>query len=344
MLAASTPKPIQATAYRSNSISSSPINLTISLIGVIPQSNLSTLSIYLPQYQFAISSTPTCSFVNSSSVTCTILASSNSTLITNYPCYSANCSILSFNMVVSGVSNLYADQSPITVSVLSSGYLSELASTVVSPSIYSTQLSNVTISMSNSTIATDNILSVSFSSGMAITSDSVVLISVDDLIFLKNSDCSYQIGNVTYTGCVILTTSNGYVSSIALKNLGSSAIPPNTMISLTIKLTNSFAAFDFTNSAFKVLVTYNNISVSTYLTTMGALLNSTSFSSVAFASLSVQRNTSKASAPIAINIQTSIPVSFFSNSSLLLSLPKSQTIVPSSHTLNCSNCSAAYLS
>lgn len=176
MIAANAPKSIQATSYRSNSVSSSPINLTISLIGSIMQSNLSTLSIYLPNVQFVIGSSVICSFTDDSLGKCNVLAASNNTIITNYPCSSSNCSVLSFNMVISGISNLYADQSAITISVLSSGYLSQLASTIVSPPIYSSQLTNVSINISNTTVSTPSIMMVSFSSGLEITPNSTIMI------------------------------------------------------------------------------------------------------------------------------------------------------------------------
>ena len=243
-----------------------------------------------------------CGFGNSSSIPCTVLGSSNNTIITNYPCTTSNCSLLSFNLIVSGVFNLYSDQTPITISILSSGYLSQKASTIVTPPISSTYLNNVSISLSNSTIATANIISASFYSQLVIAAESTILLLIDDLVFFKNMDCSYQIGNVSYTGCNIALTANGYISSISLKALGGSAIPANTTISITILVINAYSANYIYNSAFKILVTYNNISVSIYATTMGVLLNSTSFTPVYFYNITANRNTSKAGAPILLAI------------------------------------------
>lgn len=210
MIAANSPKQIQTSAFRSNSNSTSPIVLTISIIGVIEQSNLSTISINLPQYQFTIGSNITCSF-GDSSIPCNVLGSSNNTIIINYPCTSSICNILSFNISINGISNLYSDQSPITVNILSSGYLSQQSTSVVSPTISSTSLNNVQISLSNHEVANGNLVSVSFSSKLEISPDSLISIKIDDLVFSKNMDCSYQISGVPYTGCNYKISKNGYI-------------------------------------------------------------------------------------------------------------------------------------
>lgn len=177
ILAADTPKPIQSFGFRSNSISSNPINLTVSLTGAIYQNNLSTISIYLPQYQFIVGSSPVCEFFNLST-TCKILSSSNNTLTLNYPCSSSECSLLSFNLSISGISNLYPDESPVVITVYSGGYISQLSKTTVTPSIQSSSLTNVQISLSNNTIATLDTLTISFASKLLILSDSVIGIEV----------------------------------------------------------------------------------------------------------------------------------------------------------------------
>ena len=343
LFAANIAKSIQSSGYRSNSISSSPINLTLGIQGVIQQSNLSTISVYLPQYQFIISSNVTCVFSNIS-IGCNLLGSSNNTIIINYPCDSLSCSVLSFNVVVGGIYNLYSDQTPINITVLNNGYVSQQSQSVVTPPISSSQLKNVNIALSNKTISTNNTVTVSFESELVITSASSISLVIDDLVFLRGSDCVYLIGAANYTGCSFNVSTAGYITWVTLNTLGQNSIQPNTTISITVKFINTYAASNVGSSIFKVVISYNNILVSAYSTTMAVLLNNTTFTPVAFSSLSVQRNTSKAGGPVSFFFQAGIPVAFSVASTFLVTLPKNLVSVPSNHTLGCTNCTATFSS
>lgn len=88
------------------------------------------------------------------------------------------CNILSFKVIIAGVSNLYSDQGPLNVTILNNGYLSEASSTVVTPPITSAKLNNVVVTITNKTISTADVLSVSFQSRLVITHTSSVSVAI----------------------------------------------------------------------------------------------------------------------------------------------------------------------
>lgn len=133
---------------------------------------------------------------------------------------------------------------------------------------------------------------------------------------------------MTYSGCNITESPNGYVTFIALKSLGYNNIQPQTVISISIQLTNAYSAINIKDSFLRLSVSYNNISISTYSTTLGLITNSTTFSPVSFSYFRINRTSSQASAAIRLVIEAGIPITYQKNSTFLLSLPKTQILIP----------------
>lgn len=161
---------------------------------------------------------------------------------------------------------------------------------------------------------------------------------------MKGSNCTYTIGPTQYSGCNFNISSSGYVTQIQLGTLGQSDVQPNTTISLSLNLTNSYSSRDITLSVLRVMVSYNTILISGYSTTLGSVLNGTGFLPVSLVSVIVQRSSSSSRETTNFQIQAAVPVSFVSSSTFLVSLPKDQVSIPSSHILTCSSCNSTYLS
>jgi hypothetical protein len=131
-LLANIPKAINASGVRSVTDSLVATNVTFSIANYNYQTNKTTMQIDLSSNQFWIGSIVNCSFTVSNTTVgyanliqpCVVNAINNYSIITNHPCNVSKCSNATFQLNLSGVGNLYADNSSTNLTVLANGYTS----------------------------------------------------------------------------------------------------------------------------------------------------------------------------------------------------------------------------
>lgn len=325
-LVANSPKRINMSAIRSVLDSSAATSLTINISHLNYQTNNSVIQIDLPANQFWIGSVA-CQFISNSTIqACQVKNVTNQTILLNHPCAS-KCSNFSYQIVLTGIGNLYADTTLTNISVLNGGYLSEISSFLVTPAITTPTLSNTTITLTDKNIATNSLLTVIFSSPLPVPQNSTVSILFDDLVFLPNGDCSYSIGLTNYTGCTFNNSAAGYVLSARLKTLGMSTIPANSSIQIQIPFTNSFAAFNISSAKITINASATNFTIGSFSTNMRVILNADTFTPSSLRNVTLTRNTTQCNASLSLSLSVTVPVSFYMNSVLNLMIPKDEVVL-----------------
>jgi hypothetical protein len=325
-ITANTPKVVSMTGVRSIVDSAAQTNLTLNITNYNVQNNKSTILVDLPINQFWVGSNISCSFNMTSDANlqaaCQVLKVSGTSITIDHPCFTSKCVNSTFQAILSGIGNLYADSSFTNVTFLIDGAPSEVSSFLVTPPVTTPSLSNASISLSSSTITLNNTVSIIFSCPLSIPLNSTVTVQFDDLIFLPNGDCKYSVGTTNYTGCTNTQGTAGYVLSSRLNTLGMGSIPANTSIQIQMPMTNAYAAYNISQSRISVVVNSSNFTIGVFTQSMRTLLNADTFTPTALRNVSLLRNSTNCGQPAFVNLSVTVPVNFYMNSILNVMIPK----------------------
>lgn len=348
-LTANTPKTVSMSGVRSIVDSAAPTNLTLNITNYNIQTNLSTIRIDLPANQFWVGANVTCSFVVANSDPslqnpCQVTGVAGTSITAVHPCSASKCANSTFQLVVSGTGNLYADSSLTNVTFLINGSASEASTLLVTPPVTTPSLTNASIALSSNTITQNNTVSIVFSCPLSIPLNSTVTIQFDDLIFLANGDCKYSIGTTNYTGCSNTQGAAGYVLTSRLNTLGMSSIPANTSIQIQLPMTNSYAAYNISQSRVSVVVNASNFTIGVFTQSMRTLLNADTFMPTALKNVSLGRNTTACGQSATVSLSLTIPVNFYMASILTLMIPKDEVSIPATSNLTVTNGTITYSS
>jgi hypothetical protein len=330
------PKIINVSGIRSVADSTAATSLTVNITNYNFQTNKTNLQVDLPAAQFWLSNTVTCSFVIPTGITnvslqqaCQVVQVNNYSIVTNHPCSTSKCLNSTFQLILTGLGNLYSDSSAANLTVLSSGYPSEVGSFVVTPAITTPSLGNASITVSTNIIATSGILTIVFSSPLPVPQNSTIAIWLDDLIFLPNGDCSYSIGSMGYSGCSFGQSSSGHILTARLKSLGISTIAANTTFTVQLPVTNSYAAYNISAAKITITVDATSFSIGRFSTSMRAILVADTFTPTSLSNISLSRNTTVCGQPVSLILSLAIPVNFYMSSIINLLVPKDEVTIPS---------------
>ena len=217
------------TFTRSNTAISGVGSLTVVYNPRFP-SVASTIKITLPQNQMTMLSS-SCEMQTSSLVACQVISSSSSAILVSYQGQSKT--------ILTNVSNIQPNTNLLVVEVFNSkGELVEKSTGAVTPAI---KLNELTVdgSTTNTEVASNAILTLRITSHSSIAPTSKIVINFPLQIYTKitalsTSPCSYVVMGSTYSGCQVAMDSNGWITGMNLTTLGSSTIPANSTITVTI--------------------------------------------------------------------------------------------------------------
>lgn len=282
----------------------------------------------LPIYQFNVSNL-SCGFVSNYiylQQSCQVKSVTSDAIKTrielNHPCSVPSCINSTYMLNINGMNNLYADTSSSNISFFQNGYASEIGILGISPNIIAPQLNNVITLLSSNIITQNNTVSISFSCPLNILMNSQIKISLGDLVFLRNNDCVYSIGNTNYSGCSFGYSSNNYVQSITLNSLGNNIISANTPINIQLFMINAYSTFNIFSSSFNIDITTTNFTIANYATTMGNILKANSFTPATLTTTSIARNTTQVNSPVLLSFSINVPVNFYYNTNFSLMISK----------------------
>lgn len=189
-----------------------------------------------------------------------ISASGNSScnLLTN----TLNSITMSFanqtQIVIGNIINLQPNSNLLEIDLLTNNMeMIENSTKAVTPPV---QYNAITISALSSTmlVGTNAILQLNITAAVSIDLNSQIVISFPNATYTRISSiitggtaCSYGILGVNYTSCVF-STDGGWLTQVNLTYLGPLIIPVNSLINLSIPLTNSWAAYPFNYNAISI--------------------------------------------------------------------------------------------
>lgn len=214
--------------------------------------------------------------------------------------------------------------------------LVETGTGTITPTIQYNALT-LTATSSSNTVATNNQLQFNITSPSPIDVGSTIVINVPigsftRLSTLVSQDCNYSIGGVNYTGCQY-AYHGSWLFQVNLTAFGTTQLPANTVIVLTVYTTNAWSVAPFGTQSFTVLVSNPSDSFVaqgsiSFVTVFGGIpsLNAASVTNATFSQLSTTSNTANS-----LTITFNLSIALSSGSLLSVYLPKSAYSLTSSN-------------